>query len=42
MPGMMKALVAALTFLVPLPGFAAEEDAILRKASRIITFSCSD
>ena len=37
MSGMMKALMAALTFSVPLPAFAAEENAILRKASRIIT-----
>ena len=32
-----KAPVVALTLLVPLPASAAEEDAILRKASRIIT-----
>jgi hypothetical protein len=33
----MKAFVAALACLIPLAAFAADEDAIMQKASRIIT-----
>jgi hypothetical protein len=33
----MKAFVFALAFLIPLAAFAAEEDAIMQKAIRIIT-----
>jgi hypothetical protein len=33
----MRAFVSALACLVPLSAFAAEEDAIMRKAFRIIT-----
>ncbi|WP_114947363.1 hypothetical protein [Microvirga calopogonii] len=33
----MKALVSALVCLIPLAAFAAEEDAIMQKAFRIIT-----
>jgi hypothetical protein len=34
---MIQAIIVALALLVPLPAFAAEENTILRKASRIIT-----
>jgi hypothetical protein len=33
----MKAFVSALAYLIPLAPFAAEEDAIIQKASRLIT-----
>ncbi len=34
---MIQAVIVALALLVPLPAFAAEENTILLKASRIIT-----